>query len=171
MSSAAELDGDELIARRVVDADPRLVWRAFTEPEHLAAFWGGHHAEVPAGSVTVDLRPGGGFELETRGRDGTGRRLQFVYEVIEEPSLLVFREPATGIITNVRLDPAETGTVVIIHQRRLPTELRTQRAASGLAGILERLGVVVNQLRRREIGSSPATEERRRPHGNPTIDC
>jgi uncharacterized protein YndB with AHSA1/START domain len=31
----------ELTVSRVVDAPRDLVWQAFTEPEHLATFWGG----------------------------------------------------------------------------------------------------------------------------------
>lgn len=45
----------ELTVYRVVDAPRELVWRAFTEPEHLAAFWGGPGITVPVESVTMDL--------------------------------------------------------------------------------------------------------------------
>ena len=45
----------ELTVSRVVDAPRELVWRAFTEPEHLAAFWGGPGITVPVESVTMDL--------------------------------------------------------------------------------------------------------------------
>jgi uncharacterized protein YndB with AHSA1/START domain len=71
MTASASLDGDQLIATRYLDAVPALVWEAFTTAEHLAAFWGGHHATVPADSVAVDLRVGGAFELETRGASAT----------------------------------------------------------------------------------------------------
>ncbi|CRY82756.1 SRPBCC family protein [Nocardia farcinica] len=70
MTSWSRLDGAELIATRHLDADIALVWEAFTTPAHLAAFWGGRHAAVPADSVSVDLRVGGRFELRTVG----GRR-------------------------------------------------------------------------------------------------
>jgi len=36
----------ELTVSRVVDAPRDLLWRAFTEPEHLATFWGGPEAEA-----------------------------------------------------------------------------------------------------------------------------
>ena len=48
----------ELTVSRVVDAPRELVWRAFTEPEHLAAFWGGPGITVPVESVTMNVRPG-----------------------------------------------------------------------------------------------------------------
>ena len=142
MTASARLDGDQLIATRDLDAAPALVWKALTTPEHVAAFWGGHHATVPPESVTVDLRVGGTFSLETTGADGTGTALQFRYEVVEPPTRLVFTEPRTGITTEIRLAAVGSGTTVVIHQRRLPLELRTEQARTGLAGILDRLDAV-----------------------------
>jgi uncharacterized protein YndB with AHSA1/START domain len=48
----------ELTISRVFNAPRDLVWRAFTEPEHLAAFWGGPGITVPVESVTMDVRRG-----------------------------------------------------------------------------------------------------------------
>lgn len=146
MTTQARLDGDQLIATRYVDADPMLVWTAFTTPEHLAAFWGGDHATIRPGSVSVDLRVGGIFRLETVGSDGRGRPLSFRYEVIDPPTLLTFRSPDGGLITQVRLEPTGAGTTIVVHQRRLPPELRTEQARTGLTGMLERFAVVVATL-------------------------
>lgn len=135
----AELDGDELIARRHLPAAPERVWAAFTTPASLAAFWGGSHAEVPVESVTVDLRPGGEFALDTRAPGGAVRRLRFVYVSITAPRELVFDEPVTGLRTTVTIQPAAEGTDLTVHQRRLPPELWMSRAADGLASILDAL--------------------------------
>lgn len=150
MTAHVTLDGDQLIATRHVDAEPALVWAAFTTPAHLAAFWGGDHATVAPGSVTVDLRVGGTFELETRGPDGAVRRLRFRYEAVEPPARLVLTEPRTGLMTEIRLEPTGSGTTVVVHQRRLPPELRTERARTGLAAILDRLATVLT-----DTGSAP----------------
>jgi uncharacterized protein YndB with AHSA1/START domain len=135
----AELDGDELIARRHLPVAPERVWAAFTTPSSIAAFWGGSHATVPPESVAVDLRPGGEFALDTRGPDGTDRRLRFVYAAVDAPHELVFDEPVTGVRTTVTIRPAGEGTDLTVHQRRLPPELRTAQAAGGLASILDAL--------------------------------
>ena len=142
----ASLDGDQLIATRHLDAEPVLVWEAFTTPEHLAAFWGGHHATVRPDSVVVDLRVGGMFEIQTQGADGNGQPLRFRYEIIDAPTRLVLTESRTGITTEIRLQPSGSGTTVVVHQRRLPPELQTERARTGLAGILEQLDAVVRAL-------------------------
>jgi uncharacterized protein YndB with AHSA1/START domain len=141
----AELRGDELIAQRHFPADPGRVWAAFTSPASIAAFWGGSHATVPAGSVQVDLRVGGEFSLETRAPGGATRRLRFVYVSVTAPHELVFDEPVSGLRTTVTIRPAGPGTDLTVHQRRLPPELRTARAAEGLASILDALATYLHQ--------------------------
>jgi len=151
-STEVRLDGDQLIARRHVDADLALVWAAFTTPEHLAAFWGGNHAAIRHDSVAVELRVGGTFRLETVGADGCSCPLRFRYDVVEPPTLLVFTEPTTGLVTEVRLTRSGGGATVVIHQRRLPDDLRTEQARAGLAGILDRLDVVLVPLTAHQEG-------------------
>ncbi|AGZ45236.1 SRPBCC family protein [Actinoplanes friuliensis] len=136
-----ELQGDELIARRWLAASPERVWAAFLTPASIAAFWGGSHATVPSESVTVDPRPGGEFALDTRGPDGSGRRLRFVYVSLDAPRELVFDEAVTGLRTTVTIRAAGEGTDLTIHQRRLPPELATAQAAGGLGSIVDALAV------------------------------
>ncbi|MET8123304.1 SRPBCC domain-containing protein [Micromonospora sp. NPDC005189] len=139
MTANAELRGDELIARRHFRAAPERVWAAFTSPASIAKFWGGSHASVPPESVTVDLRPGGDFALDTRAPDGASHRLRFVYVSVDAPHELVFDEPVTGLRTTVTVQPAGDGTDLTVHQRRLPPELRSAQAVDGLASILDAL--------------------------------
>jgi uncharacterized protein YndB with AHSA1/START domain len=139
MTMRADLRGDELIAERHLSATPERVWAAFTSRASIAAFWGGSHATVPPESVTVDLRPGGEFALDTRAPDGTTRRLRFVYVSLAAPHELVFDEPVTGLRTTIELRRAGDGTNLTVHQRRLPPELRTAQATDGLASILDAL--------------------------------
>jgi uncharacterized protein YndB with AHSA1/START domain len=155
LTSSAELRGDELIAKRHLPAGPERVWVAFTSRTGIAAFWGGAHAVVPAESVTVDLRPGGEFALDTRAPNGATRRLRFVYVSITAPYELVFDEPVTGLRTTVALHPAGDGTDLTVHQHRLPPELRTAQAADGLASILDALAA--------HLQTDAATPERRTP--------
>jgi uncharacterized protein YndB with AHSA1/START domain len=135
----ARLDGDELITRRHLAVEPGRVWAAFTTPAGIAAFWGGAHAWVPPESVTVDLRPGGEFALDTHAPTGATRRLRFVYVRLVAPHELVFDEPVTGLRTTVTITPAAEGSDLTVHQHRLPPELRTAQAADGLTSILDAL--------------------------------
>ncbi|PPA57143.1 SRPBCC family protein [Micromonospora chalcea] len=153
MRASTERHGDELIARRHLPAAPERVWEAFTSPASIAAFWGGSHADVPPDSVTVDLRPGGEFVLDTRAPDGRTGRLRFVYVSVDPPRELVFDEPVTGLRTTVALRPTGNGTDLMVHQRKLPPELRTDQAADGLASILDALAA---HLRHHDDGDDSA---------------
>lgn len=93
-----------LIIERVFDAPRELVWRAFTDPDQLAAWFGPVGYHVPRDSVEVDLRVGGhqkltmvpdSDEMPPAG-DSEG-----VFDVIEEPSLLVTHEDITGDLVAV----------------------------------------------------------------------
>jgi len=73
---------------RVFDAPRDLVWKAWTEAERLAQWWG------PKGftmlSCTVDLRPGGLFHYGMRAPNGHEMWGRFIYREIAAPERLVF---------------------------------------------------------------------------------
>lgn len=75
------------VISREFDAPRALVWKAWTEPEHLAQWWG------PKGAVVVDskldFRPGGMFHYRMRfgEHDMWGRQC---YREIAEPEKIVF---------------------------------------------------------------------------------
>lgn len=79
---------DELVAARLFDAPPDVVFAAWTEPKRLARWW------APAGSElvrqSVDLRPGGLFRYGVRTREGRLVQGTFVYREILPPERLVF---------------------------------------------------------------------------------
>ncbi|MBM0232686.1 SRPBCC domain-containing protein [Micromonospora sp. STR1_7] len=49
----------QLAISRVFDAPRDLVYRAFTDPDHLAAWWGPTGNSLPRDEVEFDIRPGG----------------------------------------------------------------------------------------------------------------
>jgi uncharacterized protein YndB with AHSA1/START domain len=56
-ADTATADGIDIT--RVFDAPRELVFRAWTEPERFAHWFGGPESEVPVSSVAMDVRPGG----------------------------------------------------------------------------------------------------------------
>ncbi|MCB1390331.1 MAG: SRPBCC domain-containing protein [Rhodobacteraceae bacterium] len=58
----------ELRIERHIEAPLRKVWRAWSEPEHLARWW--IPAPLECRVVKLDLRPGGGFETRMRAGEG-----------------------------------------------------------------------------------------------------
>jgi uncharacterized protein YndB with AHSA1/START domain len=78
----------ELTITRMIDAPRPLVFKAWTDPEQIARWWG------PKGFVTVDyemdIRPGGVYRFRMRSPEGTDHRKRGVYHEIVEPERLVF---------------------------------------------------------------------------------
>lgn len=58
----------DLVLERVVDVRPELVWRAWTEPEHLIQWFTPKPWETIA--CEIDLRPGGIFSTTMRSPEG-----------------------------------------------------------------------------------------------------
>ncbi|MFG3556850.1 SRPBCC domain-containing protein [Micromonospora sp. NPDC047557] len=52
-------DTPQLVISRVFDAPRELVYRAFIDPDHLAAWWGPIGNSLPRDEIEFDVRPGG----------------------------------------------------------------------------------------------------------------
>jgi len=78
----------EIIVSRVVDAPRELVWEAWTNPKHLAQWWG------PIGFSTtiaeMDLRVGGVFKQVMHGPDGTDYPNKSVFQEVVKPERIVY---------------------------------------------------------------------------------
>jgi uncharacterized protein YndB with AHSA1/START domain len=76
---------------RVFDAPRERVWKEWTEPERFAAWFGGEQADIPLSTVTMDVRPGGGWRATMYFGDER-REINWKGEYVEvvEPERLVF---------------------------------------------------------------------------------
>jgi uncharacterized protein YndB with AHSA1/START domain len=91
----------EVRITREFDAPIEAVFRAWTVPSEVAAWYGPAGFDTPEETVRIDLRVGGRYELTMVGLD-SGRELPTSYEILEleEPRLLVLRSdpmPEYGI--------------------------------------------------------------------------
>jgi uncharacterized protein YndB with AHSA1/START domain len=77
----------EFVISRVFDAPRELVWKTFTESEHLAHWWG--PPGIPTRVARLDLRPGGVFLYSMRTPDGKEWWGKWVYREIVAPERLV----------------------------------------------------------------------------------
>ncbi len=73
-------DEQGLLIERVFDAPPELVWRAWTEAEHFARWYGPEGFTVP--ECEIDFRVGGRYSLTMRSPDGWEMRNTGVYQEI-----------------------------------------------------------------------------------------
>src|SRR5713226_3505963 len=81
-----------LVITRVFDAPRELVFKVWTDPKHLALWWGPHGFTNPV--CEVDLRPGGSILIHMRGPNGVVYPMKGVYREIIEPERLVFTSVA-----------------------------------------------------------------------------
>ena len=86
---------------RLFAAPRELVFKAWTEPDQVARWFGPAGFHVPRESVEIDLRAGGRFNLRME-QGGSGREYPLSYEIVEfvEPELLVLRSdpnPSMGL--------------------------------------------------------------------------
>jgi uncharacterized protein YndB with AHSA1/START domain len=61
---AVEARDNDLILTRIFDAPRALVFKAWTDPRHLARWWGPHTFTSPV--YQLDLRPGGAYRITLR---------------------------------------------------------------------------------------------------------
>ena len=97
-NSAAESTGPELVITRIFDAPRGIVFKAWSQPEHLMRWWGPYGFTLPV--CEVDFRPGGRWRFCMRSREGNEEWQQGVYREIVEPERIVFSyafEAAEGV--------------------------------------------------------------------------
>jgi len=82
----------EILITRIFEAPRERVFRAWTDPDELAAWYGPEQFETPREGIRIDLRVGGRYELTMVRRDGGGE-IPLGYEIIElvKPELIVLR--------------------------------------------------------------------------------
>jgi uncharacterized protein YndB with AHSA1/START domain len=78
----------QLVITRVFDAPRALVFKAWTQPEHLARWWGPRGYSLP--SCQIDLRPGGAYRFQMRSPGGDIHWWHGVVREIVEPERIVW---------------------------------------------------------------------------------
>jgi uncharacterized protein YndB with AHSA1/START domain len=82
----------QILITRIFDAPREQVFKAWTDPDQVAAWYGPAHFDTPRDRIHIDLRVGGRYELTMVQRDG-GAEFGIGYEIVElvEPELIVLR--------------------------------------------------------------------------------
>ncbi len=91
--------GQDLVVERVFDAPRELVWRAFTEPERLAKWFGPKGWTLPV--CNLDFRTGGVWHYMMQGPNGEESWGRAVYREIVEPERIVYTDQFADAAGNV----------------------------------------------------------------------
>jgi uncharacterized protein YndB with AHSA1/START domain len=146
---AAATDQEVLITR-IFDAPRERVFKAWTDPDEVAAWFGPEHVDTPRERILIDLRVGGRYELTMVQRDG-GAEFAIGYEILElvTPELIVLRSdpmPEVGMHepTVVRVEFHDHGdkTRMTLTDSLLPPESR-RHAKAGWNAAFDKLARVV----------------------------
>lgn len=88
----------ELLITRVLNAPIDLVWEAWTKPEHIAKWWG------PNGFTntitTMDIKPGGEWNLVMHGPDGTDYENQSIFKEVILHKKIVYQHVSPPCFTS-----------------------------------------------------------------------
>jgi uncharacterized protein YndB with AHSA1/START domain len=125
----------ELVLTRVFDAPRELVYRAFTDPDQLAQWFGPVGWSVPRDTIDIDARPGGHQRMVMVSNDDPEMRspvdARFV-EVVENELLVGTEEwegvpgQQAGVPMHVRMefhDEGEGRTRLVVHQGPYTSEV------------------------------------------------
>ena len=133
----SDLSGRELVITRLLDAPRELVFKVWTEPEHVAQWWG------PDGFINtiheMDVKPGGIWRLTMHGPDGVDYPNKITFHKVVRPKLLVYSHGNEN-------DPEQFEVSVNFVKKGQKTEL-TMR---GVFSTKEELDLVVEKYGARE---------------------
>src|SRR5205809_828423 len=115
----------EMILTRVFDAPRELMWKLWTEPEHIRKWWGPKGFTLPG--CEMDFRPGGTYRFVMRGPDGLDNPFHGVYRDIVRNERIVFTAvldnlPGHELVTTVTFAEDGGKTKLTVRQTTPPGE-------------------------------------------------
>jgi uncharacterized protein YndB with AHSA1/START domain len=128
----------ELTFTRTFDAPRELVFKVWTDPYHVAQWWGPHGFRIPLSKV--DARVGGRFEVHMQGDDGILLPSVGEFHEVVAPERIVFTSNLEGpdgrklieVVNTVSLDEDGGRTRMTLHVKVLRAE---PEIAAKLAGM------------------------------------
>jgi uncharacterized protein YndB with AHSA1/START domain len=138
--------GREVRVTRVFRAPRDLVFKAWIDPDQIAAWWAPEHCDVPRDTVEVQPQVGGRIHFSMVETDGGAvYPVRFTVVEISEPELLVLASEAAPEIglpypmtTRVIFDVVGDGTRVTVAQGPHSEEMQGESTA-GWLGSLDKL--------------------------------
>jgi uncharacterized protein YndB with AHSA1/START domain len=143
----------DFVITRVFDAPRETVFSAWTDPKHLAQWWGPRIFRTHI--YEMDVQPGGAYLIAMRGSDGVEYPIKGVYRQIVRPEQLVMTmdvsehpaawhdmvkpnrrknetNPAGEMLLTVMLDEIGARTKLTVRVRMISTEIRDAMLKMGM---------------------------------------
>ena len=146
----ADTKDRELLLSRILNAPVALVWEAWTQPEHIANWWG------PNGftnTITkMDFRPGGEWDLVMHGPDGTNYKNKSVFkEIIQYKKIVYEHVSGPKFLASITFEERGEQTAITWHmlfetREEFVQTVKTFKADEGLKQNLEKLDLYLKGL-------------------------
>jgi uncharacterized protein YndB with AHSA1/START domain len=138
----------EIGSTRIFDAPRELVWKAWSDPEHLAKWWG------PNGFTTTtkvfEFKPGGQWLFVMHGPDGTDYRNDITFSAVVEPERIEYDHGPSPIFhTTVTFDVEDENKTKLSMTALFQTKAerdRTVEKFGAIEGMNQTLGRLENYL-------------------------
>jgi uncharacterized protein YndB with AHSA1/START domain len=128
----------EFTITRVYDAPRELVWKAWTDPDHVARWFGPRGITTPRSTITMDVRPGGTFELTmVSDDDGTEYPSGGTFLEVVEPERLVWQDRDIGLTVTITFTDLGDQTEMTCH---VVGETGGAEAYDGWSTMFDKLG-------------------------------
>ena len=135
----------EVLITRIFEAPRERVFKAWIDPDEVAAWYGPEQMDAPRERIHIDPRVGGRWELTMVQREGDGE-FAIGYEIIElvEPELIVLRSdpmPEVGMheSTVVRVEFQDHGAKTRMTLSDGPYPSGSGHAEAGYVAALDKL--------------------------------
>jgi uncharacterized protein YndB with AHSA1/START domain len=141
MATTTTKPAPQLQIRRVFEASPERLFRAWTTPEELKRW----HAPGPmvVSLAELDLRVGGRYRIHMREPDGNEHKVSGIFRVVEPPSRLVYtwkwEHKDTETQVTLEFKPRGTGTELVLTHEGFPSEDDRASHEHGWTAIFEKL--------------------------------
>jgi len=153
--------GKELSITRVLNAPIELVWKVWTDPEHIKNWWG------PNGFTNtifeMDVKPGGNWEFIMHGPDGKEYKNRSIFKEIIKHKRIVY-EHVTGPKFQTTVDFTPQGKKTLLEWRMVfdtaEERDKTVKTFKADVGLKENIFKLEEYLRNVSPGDLPVTLER-----------
>ncbi|HEY9539549.1 MAG TPA: SRPBCC domain-containing protein [Kiloniellaceae bacterium] len=153
--SGAKPEDLVLVITRTLAAPRALVFKVWSQPEHLVRWWGPQGFTLP--SCTMAFHPGGAFRCLMLSPEGTEHRMHGVYREIVPPEKISFTwtwvdeqgDPGPETLVTVTLEEAGTDgahTKLTLHHAVFESVTARDAHGVGWSESFDRLAVYVANL-------------------------
>lgn len=116
-----KMENNQLVITRTFNAPRDLVFKVWSEAEHLRNWWGPRGFKIEV--AEMDFRPGGSFHYNMKSPDGHEMWGKFVYYEIEAPEKIVYGNCFSDSEGNIVRAPFAESFPLEIHNTLTFTEI------------------------------------------------